>query len=142
MITRETDVTALEAPNLSRLAAMAEDVYNGRGDEINTGKIIALYEKALRTVVDFVQGRTPSLPKGFRFFVPDLWHVAKGRARMFDDVDGDCLWDACVQGTLLGRQLGWKEESAVWQGNDGLIYDYEELQRCGAVGYMGKVFLP
>jgi hypothetical protein len=94
----------LEAPDLEVFATMiaADDIVNFHGEAVDMPRVIREYGRDLALVIDCLKGRR-AWPSGFRFFVPDLWHEAFGRARSFPKEEGELLWAACRLGTELGR---------------------------------------
>ncbi len=135
----ETPMDDIKCPDLTRFALIAENCSNLSGDEFDTAKIINIYSKSLETVVNCINGKKP-LPTGFRFFVPDFWHVALGRAQMMPRQDGQELWDAAVFGYNLGNEFFKDKTQLVFMSNDGVIFDFKDYLNKGMRGYPGTVY--
>lgn len=98
------ELSLLSAPIVTDIVPLLPTggIKNGNGMKINPRKVVADFDEAFKTVLLAYKGNE-TLPD--TFFVPDLWHIAKGDAKCVSDAHGKTLWDYCVMGDRLGRTL-------------------------------------
>lgn len=105
---RQSEIADLEKPDLTfiKLLLPPEGFQTGGMPgvfeplPINMLKVIEEFDIALGEVIQAVKLGT-ALPD--TFFVPDTWHVAKGRMKYLPPDDGETLWQCCVTGLLIGN---------------------------------------
>lgn len=105
---RQSEIADLEKPDLTFIKLLLPpEGFQTQGVKgvvdplpINMLKVVEDFDTALGEMIEAVKLGTP-LPA--TFFVPDLWHVAKGRAKLLPPEEGDTLWRCCHMGLLLGN---------------------------------------
>jgi hypothetical protein len=79
---------------------------NGLGEPVHYHRAMEVYQERFNVLLDHFQNGT-ELPSGFTLFIPDLWHIAKGRATSFPKEDGEELWQCTVKGHTLVKACGF-----------------------------------
>ena len=109
------DVSA-PAPEVGDVALMLGTVVRADGKAIDAGEVVREYGDALASLVGRLRaGRTPE--PGERFFVPDLWKVAKAGGRRVPAEEGERLYQAQVYGHRLGEAFMERDYSDVNGGD-------------------------
>lgn len=98
-------------------------VQDGHGRPVNPKQVIEEFDRALRNVFTRAKQGKP-LPA--EFVVPDLWHMAKGRAKVVSGVNSDRLWDAHCIAVRLGRTFYGREAVESREHHPGSVF-YEPL---------------
>lgn len=89
-------------PYIVDIGLMIGETVNGMNETVPIHTVISEYQADLESVVTALRANDP-LPADLRLFVPDLWHVAKGRAADLPKEEAGRLYQAQVYGHTLGR---------------------------------------
>lgn len=116
----KAEVEALESINLGSIAIVMPNTTRGDGKPIDLSKVVIEFQNEFNAVLDAVKNNK-KLP--LSFFIPDLWHVAKGRAVSLSPKEGDELWDMNVKAKGLANTF--------YKIAD--VSDYEQYAYPGAV---------
>jgi hypothetical protein len=111
----KTEFESLEIPDLRWIAlGIAEGITRGDGVSVDIPGVLNDFFAAFEAVANAARSGSP-LPESF--FVPDLWHVAKGKVASVPKSEGDALWDAYKLASNLGVTLYCEREGAVHNHN-------------------------
>jgi hypothetical protein len=88
-------------PAFSDLTLMVEEgsVVDGYGRPKDIARMLTAYEENLEMAIMAIkEGGTPP-----PLFVPDLWHITFGRAKLFTPEDAERLYEAWTLGFCVGK---------------------------------------
>jgi hypothetical protein len=104
------DIFQLVKPDLTvaKLSMPSASFTNGLGQPVNALLAVEEFDKQLEQVLAAAKG-DGDFPESF--FVPDLWHIGKGRAKVVPGEEGQSLWNATAMGLMLGRTFYGRESS-------------------------------
>ena len=114
------DPADLSVPNFAWLGVMFEpgSVVDLAGREVGFATVLVDFQRDLEAVISAIQSGSEPPP----LFVPDLWHVAKGRAKSYPPEEGDFLWNVCLFGNRIGRQFYGREVHHVSHNQCGHLF--------------------
>ena len=96
------NIQEVSPPDMGYFALLLEKdaIQNLLGVAIDVREVITEYGQDLTNIINKLKSGQETADDVL--FVPDLWHVALGRARCFTQQDGHKLWETAVLGIELG----------------------------------------
>lgn len=115
------ELHSLVLPDLTAVyLALPEGFTNGLGEEVSAAEVVRDLLVNTQTLLDLyhIKKRLP-----VQLFVPDLWHIAKGRALSLPKEEGDQLWEFGILCNRIATTLyGEKEYAAFEHRYPGSVY--------------------